>query len=79
MQFRCHQCFGVIDFEAIAHLDVYSDLCWIQCDVCQAAFGPSCGMDRVANPNPHGYFGCPLRHDIVSPLLRPPTFMITSR
>jgi hypothetical protein len=60
-KYTCHQCFGRIDFDNIAHLDLYADLCWIQCDVCELAFGPSCGMDRTHNPHPHGYFECPLR------------------
>jgi hypothetical protein len=79
MRYRCHQCFGVIEFEAIAHMDIYADLCWIQCDVCQQAFGRTCGLDRRANPNPHGYLACPLRRDIVSPLLRPPVHLLTSQ
>jgi len=61
MRYRCHQCFGVIEFEEIAHVDMYVDLCWIQCETCAAAFGPTCGQDRIVNAHPHGYFGCPLR------------------
>jgi hypothetical protein len=60
-KYRCHQCFGLIEFEQIAHLDLYANLCWLQCDVCECAFGPACGMDRKVNPQPHGYFECPLR------------------
>jgi len=59
MRYRCHQCLCVVAFEDIAHRDIYSDLCWIQCDVCAAAFGLTCGADRQANPHPHGYFACP--------------------
>ena len=61
MLYRCHQCFGEIAFEEIAHCDLYADLCWIQCTTCAAAFGPTCGLDRKANPHRHGYFACPLR------------------
>lgn len=68
-KYTCHQCFGRIEFDNIAHLDLYADLCWIQCDVCEVAFGPTCGTDRAANPHPHGYFACPLR---VRPVLSTP-------
>lgn len=61
MRYRCHQCMAVIQYVQIAHIDIYSDVCWIQCDVCELAFGPACGLDRKKNPNPHGYFMCPLR------------------
>jgi len=77
VKYRCHQCFGVIDVEQMAHLDLYFDLCWIQCDVCQEAFGPGCGTDRRINPHPHGYLECPLRQDMISPLLRPPAHLVT--
>lgn len=60
-QYTCHQCFGRVDFDNLAHVDLFADLCWIQCDVCEVAFGPTCGLDRTANPHPHGYFACPLR------------------
>lgn len=59
--YRCHQCFGVVRFEDLAHVDLYADLCWQQCDTCAAAFGDACGTDRRVNPNPHGYFACPYR------------------
>ena len=65
-RYRCHQCYAVIDFEEIAHIDMYFDLCWLQCEVCEAAFGPTCGVDRKANPHPHGYFTCPLRPPLVA-------------
>ena len=61
MRYRCHQCFGIVQVEDIAHLDLYADLCWIQCETCAAAFGPSCGTDRNVNPNRHGYLTCPYR------------------
>jgi len=61
MDYHCHQCFAKISLDDIAHLDLYSDLCWIQCTVCEAAFGPACGMDRTHNPHPHGYLNCPSR------------------
>jgi len=80
--YRCHQCFGPVHFENIAHLDLYSDLCWIQCDVCELAFGPRCGLDRVANPHPHGYFACPLRTRpafSTPPRLRPHTTRLWSK
>lgn len=61
MKYRCHQCYGVVDILDVAHVDLYVDLCWIQCDCCAEAFGPACGVDRRVNPHPHGYFTCPLR------------------
>jgi hypothetical protein len=65
--YRCHQCFGVVPFEGIAHVDMYVDLCWLQCMTCEAAFGPQCGSDRRVNPHPHGYFACQLRQALVQP------------
>ena len=57
----CHQCFAIISFDEIGHLDLYSDLCWIQCNACEAAFGETCGVERKANPHPHSWFACPYR------------------
>ena len=62
MKTLCHQCLGLVSLDQVAHVDIYSDLCWVQCATCAAAFGPSCGMDRKANPHPHGYLACPYRH-----------------
>jgi hypothetical protein len=67
MRYRCHQCFAVVDFEDLAHVDMYCDLCWLQCDTCEAAFGPACGIDRRVNPHRHGYFECPLRVEQLPP------------
>ena len=61
--FRCHQCFGIVEVEDVAHVDLYADLCWIQCEQCAHAWGDQCGADRKVNPHPHGYFACPLRVD----------------
>jgi hypothetical protein len=61
MKYRCHQCYGLVEHEDLAHVDLYFDLCWLQCTTCEAAFGPGCGMDRKHNPQPHGYLECPLR------------------
>lgn len=63
MLYLCHQCFGKTKIEDVAHVDMYVDLCWIQCEVCAAAFGPACGADPKTNPRPHGYFSCPYRLD----------------
>ena len=59
--YACHQCMRLITFEEIAHCDLYSDVCWIQCDQCASATGKRCGVDRSVNPHPHGYFACPYR------------------
>ena len=69
MQYRCHDCYALIDYEEVSHIDMYSDLCWIQCKTCAEAFGDHCGVDRKYNPHPHGYFACPLR---VEPSLMTP-------
>jgi len=61
MDYLCHQCFAKIGFDDVAHLDLYYDLCWVQCMLCEAAFGPACGRDRKHNPHPHGYLSCPSR------------------
>ena len=61
MRYRCHQCYALVDYEQVAHVDLFADLCWIQCETCACAFGQTCGLDRAANPHPHGYFACPLR------------------
>lgn len=61
MKYRCHQCYALVEIDELAHVDLYFDLCWLQCNVCAAAFGDACGMDRKTNPHPHGYLQCPLR------------------
>lgn len=45
--------------DQIAHHDIFSDLCWIQCTDCERIYGNICGTDKELNPNPHGYFDCP--------------------
>ena len=72
LRYRCHQCFAIVDVEELAHVDIFYDLCWMQCEACAAAFGPSCGVDRRVNPHPHGYLNCPLRPGAP----RPPTLHV---
>lgn len=57
----CHMCRGQVDIGEVAHVDLYSDLCWVQCNTCAAAHGDVCGVDRHWNPTPHGYVHCPFR------------------
>lgn len=64
MKYRCHQCYALVEVDELAHVDLYFDLCWLQCRTCEAAFGPACGMDRKTNPHPHGYLHCPLREPL---------------
>lgn len=45
--------------DQIAHHDIYSDLCWIQCTDCERKFGNICGTSTIYNPVKHGYFQCP--------------------
>lgn len=61
MRFFCHQCAAEITIPDIAHVDMYVDVCWIQCKGCAEAFGNRCGIDRRFNPHPHGYLVCPYR------------------
>jgi hypothetical protein len=65
MRYVCHQCLRIIQFEEIAHVDMYADVCWLQCDACEQAYGKVCGVDRRYNPRPHGYFSCPFRQALV--------------
>src|SRR6266478_5061390 len=55
----CHQCRKEIEYTEIAHRDIYSDLCWIQCKECSREHGNICGIDERAATNRHGYFECP--------------------
>lgn len=63
MRYVCHQCLRIVEFDEVAHRDIYSDLCWIQCDQCARTYGQVCGIDRVRNPRPHGYAECPFMGD----------------
>jgi hypothetical protein len=66
-RYVCHQCLRIIRFEEIAHVDLYSDVCWVQCDQCRDATGLRCGVDQGVNPRRHGYFACPYRFDTHAP------------
>lgn len=63
----CHQCAAQITAHEVAHVDMYVDVCWLQCKTCAEAFGNRCGIDRRFNPNPHGYLECPYRLPIRPP------------
>jgi hypothetical protein len=56
---HCHQCEQPITYDQVAHRDIYSDVCWIQCKDCEKNHGIICGVSVNWNRQRHGYFDCP--------------------